>query len=260
MGEHPSRQTLELVPGRAITFSIGVAKYPAIAAVLGQKGYNQAENDYAWQRLSKLGALPSVGGTAGVSDQQVSDAVIELDAWDEPNFGIIRAVTNRFYPKLIDVIFKDLEPKQGPEAVLSVATMLDRLDELAASTDPDAGPLLKLLSDRSYTKVERTRLRGLVEMVTTFTPVTLVTDAERVQILTELYDWITDWSTTAHALIKRRQHLIALGVATPRKSKKAKKGKKAPEEEETSAEEGGGAAGAGNGSAGAGNGTISLGP
>jgi len=44
--------------------------------------------------------------------------------------------------------------------------------------------------------------------------------AERNHALHELYLWYKDWSETAHAVIKKRAHLITLGLAKrkPRKS------------------------------------------
>lgn len=215
-----SRQTLDLVPGRCITFVIAIAKYPAIAAVLAAGGYNQAETDYVWTRLAKLGELPALPSGQQGTAKEVRDAVAELDAWDEKNFAVIRAVLQRFYPTFIDILFNNLEPKEGPEAVQSVSTLLNRLDALGTSDNPDAPAVLELLSTRGYSPAERARLRGLVQTATAFAPRAPLTDAARVAILTELYAWITDWATTARLKITRRQHLIALGIASPRKSEK----------------------------------------
>jgi hypothetical protein len=221
MTEEPSRQTLELVPGRCVTFVLNTSKYPAISAKLAAKGYKQAETDFVWSRLSTLGMLPKVSTSVGVADAGVANAIIELDAWDEVNFGIIKAVLNRFYPDYVDTLFMDLEPKQGPEAVAGVSTLLDRLDTLEKGTDPKAPAIIGLLGDRGYPATERKRLRDLVTKATTFAPKPLLTDDERVAILKDLYAWIIDWSATARAVITRRQHQINLGIASPRKPKEA---------------------------------------
>jgi hypothetical protein len=217
VADTPSRQTLDLAPGRCITFVIAVAKYPAIAATLAEKGYDQQETDFVWTRLSILGSLPVSGQKAGKAEAEVQAAVRELDAWDEKNFAAIKAILARTYPAFNDVIFRDLEPKEGPEAVDSVATLLNRLDQLGTSPDQDAPAVLKLLAKRGYPDTERKRLRDLVDLSKKFAPKAPLDDKARVQILTELHGWISDWSTTAHNVITRRQHLIALGIASPRK-------------------------------------------
>jgi hypothetical protein len=206
-----------LAPGRCITFVIAVAKYPAIAAALADKGYDQAETDFVSTRLARLGALTTSGVKPGKAQADVQAAVRELDAWDEKNFAAIQAILARTYPAFNDVLFRDLEPKEGPEAVDSVATLLDRLDALETSPDPDAAPVLKLLAKRGYPDTERKRLRDLVDLAKRFAPKAPLDDSARVQILTELHAWYLDWSTTARNLITRRQHLIALGIASPRK-------------------------------------------
>jgi hypothetical protein len=217
MSETPSRQTLDLVPARCITFVIAIAKYPAIAAALDAKGYDQAETDFVWTRLARLGQLPSKGPGPGVAEANVLAAVRELDAWDEKNFEAITRILDRTFPAFVSILFHDLEPKEGPEAVDSVSTLLDRLDALETSTEPDAGAVLKLLAKRGYPPAERQRLRALVLASSQFAPKATLSDAERLQILTELYGWISDWSATARLVITRRQHLIALGIASPRK-------------------------------------------
>lgn len=216
--EPPSRQTLERTVTRVMVFTMGVVRYPAIAAILATKGYGPKAHEHVWTRLKKLGELPAAPAAAGLSDKAVRAAIIELDAWDEPNYDILRAVLESRFPAFRDSLFQDLEPKQGSEAVYGISTLLDRLDALETGANPDAPAILELLSERSYTPAERARLRGLVQTATTFAASQPVSDTERTTILTELYAWYKEWSTIAKRIITRRQHLIALGLATPRKS------------------------------------------
>ena len=69
-------QTLDQVPNRCITFVLAVAKYPAIAAALGQRGYGQKEHGFVWDRLTKLGTLPATAPSQGVSDKAVIGIVL----------------------------------------------------------------------------------------------------------------------------------------------------------------------------------------
>jgi hypothetical protein len=225
--EQPSRQTLDEIPNRVLTFLIGVAKYPAIRAALAAHGYNQAEHDAGWSLLQDLGRYPAAPVT---QDKDINAAIAEIDAWDEPNFKIIRAVLDRVDPAITEVVFRDgLVPQQGRAAVGSVSTMLNRLDELEtkAATDGQAKVAIAALTSRSYTPAERTRLRGLLATTKGFADV--VTSGERDQLLLQLYAFHHEWSTIAREILTKRVHLITLGLAAKRKSEKAAAEKAAAE-------------------------------
>jgi hypothetical protein len=238
--DQPSRQTLDEIPNRVLTFLLGVAKYTVVRAALAAKGYTQAEHDSAWKLLMKLGVYPVAAGTP---DKEVRDAVVELDAWDEPNFAIIRAALERLHPVFVEDVFKNLEPKQGAEAVVSVSTLLDRLDGIEKDPSPNAQAVIATLDVRGYPKAERKRLRELTKKAKSFAAAP-VTSTEREQILLDLYAWHRDWSTTARQLIQKRVHLIALGLASKRKPEK-KADKPATEPAGESGPAGSGAGGAG---------------
>jgi hypothetical protein len=112
--------------------------------------------------------------------------------------------------------------------VVAVATLLERLDapesgqgRPKAAHKQDLAALARLAT-RGYTKDERTRLAGLVATARTVTAVEPISDDERSKILLELYGWLTDWATQAKRVIKKRQHLITLGLAARKKPAKAK--------------------------------------
>lgn len=219
--EQPSRQTLDEAPAKVLTFLLGAAKFPVISSALAARGYDQAEADHAWSLLSTLGRVSQAPTPGGAKDEAVQKAITALDAWDEPNFAIIQATLERKYPDLVPKLFTDLEPQQGDEAVASVSTLLDRLDLLDKDTSASAKGAMKLLATRGYTKDERKRLRELVSTAKTISAASPpVTDADREQAIRDLYAWHREWSTIAKQVISRRQHLISLGLASPRKAKK----------------------------------------
>lgn len=223
MTEQPSRQVLDSIPTRVLTFLIGVGKYLPIRAALATKGYTQAVHDHAWGLLKKLAIFPD--GSEPTLDKAVRDAIVALDAWDEPNFAVIRAVLEHLHPELVDFVFGNLGPKQGPEAVLSVSTLLDRFDALESGPDREATrkadqAALSTLAARGYTKEERTRLRGLVVTSQAVVVTKPISDEEREKTLLQLHAWHNEWSTIAHMVLTRRDHQIQVGIAKRRKSKK----------------------------------------
>jgi len=237
VSDKPSRQTLDEIPSRILAFVLGVARYPAARASLGQKGYTQADHDNALALLAKLGAYPAAP-PAAASDKAVQAAVVELDAWDNDNFPIIRKALEHKHPAYVDTLFADLEPKEGNESVGAVKLLLDRLDDLEKDTSPEAQAAMATIGARGYTPAERQRLRALVIKASAFVPAVPVSNAERDQILLDLYAWLGDWGTTAKAAIKSRAILIAMGLASRRKPAKKAATPAAP------------AAGAGTGAAG----------
>jgi hypothetical protein len=223
MAEQPSRQVLDGIAARVLAFLIAVGKYFPIRAALATKGYTEAQHDLAWAYLKKLAVFPA--GTTPVLDKAVRDAVVEIDAWDEPNFAVIRAVLENHHPDVVDFLFDNLVPKQGNEAVVGVSTLLDRLDALENSPERKATrkadqASLATLSDRGYSAEERARLRGLVTTAQTMIVPKLISDAERDATLLKLYAWHNEWSTIARLVLTRRDHQIAVGIAKRRKARK----------------------------------------
>lgn len=223
-----SRQTLEETPNRVLTFLIGVGKSPIIRAALASKGYDSAQHQLAWTLLGKVASYPPIQQAALV-DLGVRNAMLELDAWDEPNFAMIKAALERLHPEQSLFVFKDLSPSQGPQSVVGITLLLDRLDALENSpervnTRTEDQAALATLAQRGYPAEERARLRSLITTAKSAGSAEPISDAERVSILKELYGWICDWGTTAKVVLKRRDHQIQVGVAQRKKAKKKGKG------------------------------------
>lgn len=223
MSEQPSRQVLDGIAARVLTFLIAVGKYVAIRAALSTRGYSEAHHELAWGLLKTLAIFPA--GSAATVDKTVRDAVVELDAWDEPNFAVIRAVLENHHPEVVDFLFDNLRPKQGPEAVVGVSTILDRFDALENAPERHATreadhAALATLATRGYSAGERARLRGIVAMAQTLTEVAPISAEEREATLQRLYAWHNEWSTIARMVLVRRDHQIAVGIAKRRKAQK----------------------------------------
>jgi hypothetical protein len=230
MAEQPSRQVLDGTPTRVLVFILGVGKYFAIRTALAARGYDATQHELAWGYLKKLAIFPA--GSIPVLDKPVRDAVLELDAWDEPNFAVIRAVLENHHADIVEFLFENLSPKQGPEAVVGVSTLLDRLDALESAPERKATrkadhAVLETLAARGYSKEERARLRGLVDLTQTVVVTKPISDEEREKTLGRLYAWYNEWSSIARLALTRRDHQIAVGIAKRRKAKK--KGEAEPE-------------------------------
>ena len=232
----PSRQVLEELPTRSLKFLSAVSKSLLIHAALEARGYSDADHQEGWELLLQVSGFhhPASGPTESAAAR---DATVELDAWDEPNFRLIRAALDRRHPEQSLFVFEGLTASTGAGAVLGVATLLDRLDALEKSPARDATrkadqAALDTLTSRGISAAERKRLRALVTTAMTAAkseedPSPTAADPAPTEASLKLHAWYGEWSEIARAVIKRRDHLIRLGLA---KRKKATKG--APEKPE----------------------------
>lgn len=232
------RETLEETPTRVIKFLRAAGTSIPIRGALAQRGYSEDDHQEGWALLH--GASGYVPASALVSeiDVGVRDAIRDLDAWDEDGFRVVRATLERRFPDQAKQVLEGLAASTGPTAVLGVKTLLDRLDALEKSKHKDDHAAIALLAKRGVDKDERKRLRALVEKAET--PATSAGDdgaaaaasaarvEQRVAALASLRAWYEEWSEIARAAVKRRDHLILLGLAKRKAPSKKDKGASAP--------------------------------
>lgn len=234
-----SDTVLEEAPGRVLTFLRGIALNPVIFAQLAAVGFTPAEYQLGWSLLhAASGYVPALIEAPPRSPAFL--AMQELDAWDEDGFRRISAPLERLHPEQADFVFAGgLAASTGPKSVVGVKLLLDRLDALESSEERQATSeadhaALETLANRGIDKAERDRLRALVVTAQTLEAPAVQPGApdaaERKKALEDLYLWFKDWSRTAHSVIKKRSHLITLGLAT-RKSPKKKAEANKPEAE-----------------------------
>lgn len=247
----PSQLTLDRTPARMLTFILAVGRFASIRGKLQTRGYTDAEHAHGWSLLHAID--PSIGRPALASTQSdaaVREAFAQIDAWDNENLPIADAALSHRAPEAHAFLFaNDLAPAEGAESVRVVTTFLDRVDALEAHAKgddakpskkaargdetPTAPPLTKaqaraaveVLTARGIHEAERKRAREWLSVLSKgVSPQddgpSAASAAERQAALEALYRWLNEWSTIARKVITRRDHLIALGIATKKTSKK----------------------------------------
>ncbi|MBI5494905.1 MAG: hypothetical protein HY904_07735 [Deltaproteobacteria bacterium] len=222
-----SRSVLEETPGRALKFLSGVGKSRVVFGLLAQRGYSQEVHDRGWMLLHKASGYHP-GDRPPAVNKPAQDAMQQLDAWDEPNFSIIAASLQQAFPEQGAFLFAgDLEPADGNAAIVTCQTMMDRLDALESGAgrtttrDHDQAALQKLAT-RGITPEERQHVKALLKAATAVSaPETSPAEVEAAQLqyaadLEALRAWYAEWSRIAHAVIRKRTHLISLGLAKRR--------------------------------------------
>ncbi len=225
-----SETVLEEAPGRALDFLRAVAGNTVIHAQLAAAGFKPTDYQQGWQLLHAASGY-TVAPSAPLVKTPAFQAMQQLDEWDEDGFRRIRAALERLHPDQGLFVFADgLAASTGPVAVVGVKKLLDRLDSLENGTErkktrKQDHAALATLEERGFGKDERTRLRHLVNAAEAVeepaAPIQAPNAAERQQALESLYLWFKDWSQTAHSVVKKRSHLITLGLAKRKSRKKA---------------------------------------
>lgn len=252
MGTEWSEEVLEETPARSTKFLSGVGALPVVRTQLESAGLTDADIEEGRTLLMNCLAAPSSRSQASDTEsaRKQREAVAELDAWDEPNFARYRAALARHHPAVGEVVFQDLAASSGSDAVQGVATFLLRVDGLehaagarkgkvadtiaTAATAFDKIPAAErkaafaLLEKRGLDAATRTHLAGLVAMAlgpTEALAALPATEAGRTEKRREaqraLKAWFEEWSSVARAVVKKRAHLIRLGLASRKSPSKS---------------------------------------
>ncbi|MBK6693594.1 MAG: hypothetical protein IPG50_15505 [Myxococcales bacterium] len=232
----PGPQTLNDIPKRAFVFLHALGTQLNVRAIMKSHGYTQDDQLEGWRLLTKTSG-PN-GGLGGLR-VATSEAIAQLDAWDEIGFRKAYATLARRFPEQAKLVFDGLAASQGPTCVVGIVKFLDRLDILekgegrAATADTDK-QALEVLAKRGIDSAERARLRALVDAAQAEPELPLgaktlaEVNAAHTNDLAALYAWYTEWAEIARAVVSRRNERIALGIA---KRRKADRGQSAETEE-----------------------------
>lgn len=234
-------RVLEQTPERVLKFILATRRHPHIYKLLFVRGYSASVAREAWQYIDRLGGFDARGAnTEGVEatadEKQVAKAMSDIDAWDEPHFGLIDTSLRRRFPEQHKFLFAgDLKPKVGPLSVASVRTMVSRLDELEDSaarkaTRKEDRAALDLLAKRGIDKTERTKVLGWLAIVGDHKDDLFVgsadtdaaealTETHRRNTLIKLREWFEEWSGVARVAIKRKRDRMHLGLARQKRGK-----------------------------------------
>ncbi len=216
-----ARESLEATPARATKLLRGIGSSLVIRSILLQVGLTRADLEEGWSLLRDACGLDA-GYEEEPNSAEAADAIRTIDAWDEQGLMLVRATIAHRFPQQASFLLAGLSPHDGPEAVVGVATLLDRLDALdhdalREETREDDRATLELLAKRGLTADERARLRRLVTMVqrASGSPDASTRTAEGNDLarLTRLRAWFDEWSEICRVMLKRPEHLRRLGLA-----------------------------------------------
>ncbi|AKF10463.1 hypothetical protein [Sandaracinus amylolyticus] len=214
-------EILEETPARALVLLRAVGSSLRIRRALLARGYDAAAHREGWSLIqATIGFLDE--RSEPDEDAAVVEAMRELEAIDEPLLRIVRASLRARHPAQATRVLAGLHASTGAESVVVVATLLERLDALGESRDRGDQAAIATLARRGIDAAERDRLARLVKAAKSASPLAPIdpaaerTERERRNALVRLRGWYEEWSDITRAVIRRRDDLIRLGLATRR--------------------------------------------
>lgn len=218
-------ETLSETPTRTITLMQAAASNRAIRRKLAAVGLNAKEQRKAVDLLDALLVVPD-SDVQEVENDVVRDSMNFVDDNDEEVHRVLRATLQFNYPDQYKYLTDGLSPSTGMRAVLGMKTLCERYGTMVSGenredTRKQDREALDLLTVRGVPASRMEELakhvKRVVELQGDDAPMeTDDSDVERVRALIELRKWYLEWSEMARVVIKRRDHLISLGLASRR--------------------------------------------
>lgn len=229
----PSEWALRELPARAATFLHTVGGHAPIRAAMQSAGYGRRDHDEGLRLL--LAICPyGTGGLDPAEDEPAREASASIQRWARTHVVRLRAAVERLHPEALWV-FAGFNRGVTSDALLGTARLLENLRLMAEGKADDVHDghseptrVLETLTRRGLGEGERTRLEALVrtaQRATALAPAPQSATSCWVEPSAEapdaamlaLHAWLSDWSTTARAVLRRKDWLIRLGVSRRRR-------------------------------------------
>jgi hypothetical protein len=225
-----TERRIELSLSRAASLFKTVARNPVVRGELLARGLTDAELERGWSLYSALLGFRNGRATHAVgasNTTEAAEALNAIDAWDAPAFSAAKAVLANRYPSVEKFLFQDLAATTGPASLAGVERFLERVSMLregkARDTERDDGRgAVELLAARKILdEAQESELRRLIAVAKGGARASELRSLEAVapereQQAIAFLSWLHEWREVARVAIKRRDYLIALGLAQRR--------------------------------------------
>lgn len=200
---------------RVLGFLMGL-RNRRVARVLAAHGLTEADVADGWARLAAL-TKGRLGASTSTADADPA-IVAKLDAFENKWFPILSASLLARFPKAHEKIFRNLAQTEGVEVIVSVGTLIERIDALG-KTGEDAH-VRALIEKRGLSKNLLDEAKRLLKeagtMDTSPEDPSYVSPEQDALLDENLWAWYREWSTIARAVITDRRSLRALGFLSDR--------------------------------------------
>jgi len=193
-----------------------------VAGYLAKRGFSEEDRDEGWALFDK-----ATGRHMGMQPQRFSgitqELITRMDAWENIWFDVAGAALGHKFPEVRDTLFLNISKSSGADVIVSVKTLLDRMDALEAEGSDQGKGALALLTSRGLTLATREEARKLL-LEATSSPLSPEAPTEPEQTrkdehaVAAMWAWYKDWATTARTVVTPRVLRIRMGVSRARSS------------------------------------------
>lgn len=201
----------------------------AVARELGRRGFTDDDRQEGWSLMDRAtGRHLAVVPGPGASPTRYHGLLVKVDGWENEWYDVAEAALKRRFPALHAEVFKNLSKGSGSEVVITVRTLLDRLDGLAAKGGDESRRAMALLETRGLTPERRDKARALLRSLEVAETgdagaeaawdeeAEAALRAEKEAAVQAMWAWYQEWAKTARTVVRNRNHLIMLGLARRR--------------------------------------------
>ena len=202
---------------RNLAFLMG-ARHPRIFAILSTRGFDQEILAEGWDLFSlAAGARLRFSGTRTylLSPDEARELIAKLDSIENMWFPVVSASLLRHFPDIRAEVFHNLSQTEGSEVLVSVGTLLTRIEEMKKTEEGAKAD--ELLIKRGFNEKLRAEIKTLIDRLKTAgeSPVPEIepsTREEQQKATAAAWAWYREWSTITRTVIKRGDMLIRLGL------------------------------------------------
>ncbi len=184
---------------------------PQVAEALARIGFTDDDREDGYRRIREVTAGLLHPGAAGAADPRV---VERLDAWENRWYPVCEATLEHRFPAMHAYVFANLHQTEGPEVIVSVGTLLDRLESAKTEGVEGADAALELLARRGVDAAQLAAARAILGelRVAPRLPAPSPIGAEELARREDaMWSWYLEWSKIARAAITSRGVLRAMG-------------------------------------------------
>jgi len=219
-----AKLTLGQKAERVLQFLVGLGNR-RVRRALTVYAFTDADLDDGWKRLMALSRVSADG------EEEVDPALLErLDAWENRWFGVAEVLLRIHFPDVHTYVFRNVRQGEGIEVVVSVSTLLRRL-ELVALPEEEGGmgelgsEACARLATRGLDDAVLDEARELLRQLASpqqAPPVDYDTLDREARAAAErhMWEWYLEWSTLARLAIRDRRLLRSLGFLRSEKKRK----------------------------------------
>ena len=194
---------------RILTFLLGLRNVKALEPMMVH-GFAQADVDEGWRLLRGMASYPF--DEARRPDSVTVDYVAMVDAWENHWFQIIEACLARRFPAVRDRVFADLRQVSGPKVLVSVRTLIERIEGLRTGS-AEAREAFALLQLRGVSDAMLIEVRAMLDAALVPSPERATASPRFDQAAAEeaAWAWYLEWSAIAQKAVGDRRVLRELG-------------------------------------------------